>query len=148
MIEYNGTSNGIKKLRYYNLYKYDKTTEDYLLLNLTRYQRSIFAQFRYGILPLQIEVGRYRGVPLSDRSCQICSTAIEDEIHFLCECPAYSSTREILYKQATEIEPSFDNMDDIDKYVFLMSNLQKSVVHYLTNALETRKNSISISLVT
>ena len=36
-----------EKLRYYNLYKFDKSTEDYLLLNLTRYQRSIFSKFRH-----------------------------------------------------------------------------------------------------
>ena len=44
------------KLRYYNLYKCDKSVEDYLLLDLTKYQRSVFAQYRCGILPLQIEI--------------------------------------------------------------------------------------------
>ena len=71
------------KLRYYNLYKYDKSTEDYLYLNITEYQRSLFSQFRYGILPLEIEVGRYRDVPLENRICRLCDNGdIEDEIHF------------------------------------------------------------------
>ena len=48
------------KLRYYNMYKYDYTQEDYryLNLNIPKYHRSIFAQFRAGTLPLQVEVGR------------------------------------------------------------------------------------------
>ena len=43
------------KLRYYNMYKSDKEKEDYFFLNITRYQRSLMAQLRLGILPLEIE---------------------------------------------------------------------------------------------
>ena len=136
-----------EKLRYYNLYKFDKSIEDYLLLNLSRYQRSIFAQFRHGILPLEIEVGRYRNAPLQDRICQLCSTAVEDEIHFLCDCPAYACKRENLYDKAKELEPSFNDMDSIDKFVFLMSNLQKPVIYYLIDALAIRTNCLTRNLV-
>ena len=72
------------KLRYYNLYKYDKDAEEYTKMNINKYQRSMFAQFRCGILPLEIEVGRYRDIPLKERICQLCNNAVEDEIHFLC----------------------------------------------------------------
>ena len=51
-----------EKLRYYNLYKPDKSPEEYLMLDISKYQRSVFSQFRCGILPLEIEVGRYRDV--------------------------------------------------------------------------------------
>ena len=116
-------------------------------MNLTRYQRSIFAQFRHGILPLEIEVGRYRNVPLEDRICQICFTAVEDEIHFLCDCPAYSEKRNNLFRKATEIEPSFLNLDSIDKFVFLISNLQKPVIYYLIDALSIRTNNLTRNFV-
>ena len=137
-----------EKLRYYNLYKSDKSTEDYLLLNLTRYQHSIFSQFRHGILPLEIEVGRYRNVPLEDRICQLCFTAVEDEIHFLCDCTAYSSKRRLLYDKAIELEPSFENMDSIDKFAYLMSNLQKPVIYFLIDALALRTNHLTRNVVT
>ena len=52
-----------------------------------------------------------------------------------------------MYSQARQIEPLFENMDNIDKYVFLMSNLQKSVVHYLVDAIALRTDCLTISLV-
>ena len=127
------------KLRYYNLYKYDKSTEDYLYMNITKYQRSLFAQFRCGILPLEIEVGRYRDIPLESRICKICdSDDIEDEIHFLCRCSKYDDKRRIMYSEALTLEPQFNSKDDIDKYVFLMSNMQKPVIRYLFDAIQIR----------
>ena len=126
-------------------FRYVKTPEEFLTLNLTRYERSIISQFRYGILPLEIEVGRYRDIPLSDRLCHICSSAVEDEIHFLCDCPAYSHVREIIFAQARDIEPTFQIMDNIDKFVFLMSNLQKPVAYYLIEALAIRTSLLTIT---
>ena len=61
------------KLRYYNMYKVDKNCADYLKMNITKYQRSLFAQFRSGILPLEIEFGRYRNIDLSERICKLCN---------------------------------------------------------------------------
>ena len=127
-----------QKLRYYNLYKYDKSTEDYLHLDLNKYQRSVFAQFRFGILPLEIEVGRYRDTPLPERTCQACGQAVEDEIHFLLTCDKYSEPRRKLLNKATEVNESFHSLDIFDQFVFLVSNLQKSVIKYLTNAIAIR----------
>ena len=93
------------------------------------------AQFRLGILPLEIEIGRYRDIPLSKRICKMCEkNAIEDEIHFLCECQSYKDFRSILYSRASENDENFYTKDVIDKFVFLMSNHQKYVVTFLTNA--------------
>ena len=127
-----------QKLRYYNLYKYDKSSEDYLHLDLTKYQRSVFAQFRFGILPLEIEVGRYRDTPLHERTCQVCGLAVEDEIHFLLTCDKYSEPRQKLLNKAIQIDNTFPSLDVFDQFVFLVSNLQKSVIKYLTNAIAIR----------
>ena len=88
-----------EKLRYYNLYKSDKNVEDYLLLDLTKYQRSVFSQFRCGILPLEIETGRFRNIELQNRLCEICKTEVEDEIHFLLTCTAYTEPRKKSYSK-------------------------------------------------
>ena len=118
------------KLRYYNLYKYEKYPEEYLYFNITKYQRSLFSQFRCGILPLEIEVGRYRDVPLENRLCQVCRTeVIEDEIHFLCQCNKYNNIRRNLYQQ--NADPYFHDKGDLEKFVLLMSNLQKSVIRFI-----------------
>ena len=52
------------------------------------------AQFRLGILLLEIEIGRFRNIPLGNRISQMCNNnVVEDEIHFLCECNSYSEYR-------------------------------------------------------
>ena len=135
------------KLRYYNLYKYDKGTEEYTKMNINKYQRSVFAQFRCGILPLEIEVGRYRDIPLKERICQLCNNAVEDEIHFLCECPRYMDYRESLFKEAKEVDLSFMHMDIFEQFVFLMSNFQKPVMKFLNKAISRRSYYITKSAV-
>ena len=47
------------KLRTYQTFKNDYATEEYLNIFLTRYQRSLLAQFRAGILPLRVETGHF-----------------------------------------------------------------------------------------
>ena len=81
------TLNGLMEYPSFNTY----------LCLMTRFQRSTFAKVRCGILPIQIEVGRFRGQNVTvyecDRICPICRTAVESEIHFLFECPAYDVIR-------------------------------------------------------
>ncbi len=70
------------KLRTYKLFKHDLKAEDYVNCLMTRLQRSTFAKLRCGILPIQIEVGRFRGQKECDRNCPMCKMAVESEIHF------------------------------------------------------------------
>ena len=70
---------GFDKLRYYDLYKGDFAVEDYATANFSKQQRSIMAQLRAGILSQELEIGRYRNVPLGEMTCKIClSGAVED----------------------------------------------------------------------
>ena len=132
------------KLRYYNLYKGDKNCADYLKMNITKYQRSLFAQFRSGILPLEIEVGRYRNIDLSERICKLCDlNMVEDEIHFLCVCPLYTEERGHLFSKVFLSNSSFSNLDSFDKFVYLMSNHERSVVTFLSTAFRKRQTYIS-----
>ena len=125
------------------MYKYDKETEEYINFNIKKYHRSLFAQFRCGILPIQIEIGRFRGQNLCERICPVCDDGVEDEIHFLCQCPCYSNFRSNLFSKAVNFDSQFVNFDVIDKFVFLMSNMQRDVIRYLVNAVQLR-----ISLLT
>ena len=71
---------------------------------------SIFAQIRMGILPLSIETGRFKLVKNTttglmqkqrekERKCCLCKLdKIENELHFLFECPVYDFQRMILYQ--------------------------------------------------
>ena len=76
--------NNKPKLLTYILFKSDLNLEDYVKYHMHKRHRSLFAQFRVGILPLYIETGRYDNTPLATRICKLCdSDALEDEFHFL-----------------------------------------------------------------
>ena len=58
-----------------------------------------------GILPLNIEAGRYIRKELNERLCLLCNqNSIEDEHHFLLLCPVYNAERDNLCK----LIPSFN----------------------------------------
>ncbi len=51
--------------------------------------RSYLSQLRYGILPIEREVGRNRQKPLADRLCPFCASEIKDEKHFIFSSSQY-----------------------------------------------------------
>ena len=132
------------KLRYYNLFKSDLKPEPYLLTNLNKSQRSVYAQFRSGILPLAIETGRFSNVSLNNRTCIVCnSEAIEDEYHFLCICPGYETERKLLYIKVAEKFSEFRNLDNFDRFMLLNTDeCQKYTAIYVHNAFKLRKESM------
>ena len=133
------------KLRYYNLYKYDKTCADYVKMNVSKYQRSVFAQFRCGILPLEIEVGRYKNIDLKERLCKLCNlNQVEDEIHFLCDCLIYSIERNALFHQAYPSNSLFSEFDSLEKFVYLMSNHERAVLNFVNNAFKKRQSHLAM----
>ena len=110
-------------------------------------------QFRTGVLPLRIETGRfhltkdpvtklYRKLNIEERTCLICnSNAIEDEVHFICNCIAYSEPREMLYNKS-DIQ-NFDNLPDVEKFTVIVLDFEKSLIYYLHNSWNIRQNVIS-----
>ena len=76
-------------------FKHSFKTETYLTMNLNHNERSVMAQFRYGVLALRIETGRFVGEQVGDRLCRFCDlNLIEDEKHFLLVCPSYANLRD------------------------------------------------------
>lgn len=81
------------KLRLYRQIKDSKGPDYFTKINLTRMERSLLSQFRLGILPIEIETGRYRQKPVDERKCPFCKVMVEDELHFLFDCPCYDDIR-------------------------------------------------------
>ena len=81
------------------LFKHNFGTKLYLLQNsLNIKQRSYLSQLRIGILQINIEIGRYRSIPLEERLCRLCNmNEIEDEIHFLFRRPTYNVQHNIWF---------------------------------------------------
>ena len=95
------------KLRTFCLYKDDASTEDYVMKLMCRRERSLFAQFRHGILPLKVETGRFKNIPVHNRICELCAQDVEDEMHFLCKCETYSDLRTSLYDEIASYHHQF-----------------------------------------
>ena len=69
---------------------------------------------------LQIEKGRYQGVPPDQRLCQKCDSGeVENEIHFLFKCSHYDRTN--LNKIITENCVNFSALDLEAKLLWLLS---------------------------
>ena len=85
----------------------DWTIKSYLIL----YQRNILANFRISSHKLEIEKGRYMNIPAEQRVCRLCKLDVENEIHFILECPSLANTmREIL----AQIKSHFSNFKLLD----------------------------------
>ena len=91
-----------------------------------------------GILPLQIEVGRYWNIDLCHRVCLICNNDVEDEIHFLCQCPLYMALRTKLFQTAHDSHAEFFDLDVFDQFVYLMVNQQRHVIKFISKAIPLR----------
>ena len=111
------------KLHTYVRFKHEYGKESYVSTLLSKGQRSILAQFRCGILPLNIETGRYTGIPIQLRTCIFCTnTFIEDEVHFLLECELYNEERELLFSKANPYYENFDEIEDDVKLEIFMND--------------------------
>ncbi len=125
------------KLRTYKKFKSKLVPEDYVLRLMSRFHRSTFAKLRCGILPLSIEVGRYRGIKVEDRICPLCKNGVEDEIHFLFECSEYERGN---FLQDTETDSNLLTNDD--RLKILMSNHQKSTSNLVCNLWKQRQSRL------
>ena len=130
------------KLRTYALFKINIKTELYVSLLIPKCKRSIFCQFRSGILPLAIETGRYRNVPADERLCEICNlNLVEDEIHFLCFCPRYQELRTELYQNVLSLDCLFPQYTDTEKFRILMDDrFVKLTINFIYGAWQIRQN--------
>ena len=62
------------KLRYYNIYKISHSLENYAKNGSSRLKRSTLAQFCGGILPINVDIGHFRNIPLESRLFVLCNS--------------------------------------------------------------------------
>ena len=77
--------------------------ETYIIKCMSRRRRSLMSQFRTGILPLEIETGRY--VPIFGKTLK-------------CVCPVYNSRRRILFEEVELNHVHFHTLSLSDKFIF------------------------------
>ena len=73
-------------------------------------------------MPLEIELGRYVRLKINERTCKLCKKDVEDEIHFVCVCPALELIRMKYFK-----------ILNIDKSELLIDQLSRVLTHMNVN---------------
>ena len=109
--------------------------EPYLKL-LNRKQRVSLTKLRVSDHKLMIEEGRRKKprIPRELRTCNMCPNKIEDETHFLTNCPLYGS-RSKLFQEFEALYPSFHTLSDDQKFIYLMSQEDPDISSSLAKAI-------------
>ena len=114
-----------RKLRTYVTFKKSLRFEKYLLVDSDYLGRSLHTSLRTGTNVLEIEQGRYKRVPREQRFCQLCRTGeVEDERHFVLECPLYQLHRDDFYysvKELSEGKWKLDSRPKRETFLLLMA---------------------------
>ena len=125
-----------KKLEFYCQVKESFSQAEYLKLPCFK-DRQRIAKFLCSDHHLEIEQGRYRGIPRNMRICTTCQNgAIEDEKHLLFECPTYAELR---------------NKNEIPaQYVYikeLLNTKPSKLANFLAQAYRVRENRYNIKYI-
>ena len=124
------------KLRTYKTLKSEFKAEAYFRANvLSTRQRPVISKMRNSPYPLEIELVRYRGIPVENRLCKLCHCEPETEEHVLLKC---AKTNDIRQKMVSDINGMllqngivFDTLSLADKLKQILSNVL--VAKYLAN---------------
>ena len=144
--EHAKTRTGSNKLRTYKLFKQKFGFESYL--NIANPDlRKATARLRLSAHRLRIEAGRYNSknkyVPPSERICPNCdSDDMEDEMHFVLECPKYIMIRTRLFNNISACNKHFMNYNKEQKFVWLFINddlnCQKALASFIMESMALR----------
>ena len=133
------------KLGLYRQFKKTFETQNYVNLNMSKYQRSLTAKLRMGILPLALETGRYTNIALKERGCFYCNGEIEDELHFICNCKLYRKYRETLFESMAKVFTDFSEMSVKEKFLKIMETDLRCLHIYIEKAWSLRKSYVYVS---
>ena len=96
-----------QKLEFYRSFKTDHTSSRYLDLTRGPAWRRALVKLRISNHKLMIEIGRYNQTTKDNRHFPFCGyNAIEDEVHFLFQCPTYPMNRNTFYYKVKTLIPN------------------------------------------
>ena len=126
------------KLRTYALFKTDIGLEPYLL-NIKNFDmRSKVTKFRLSNHKLRIETGRYEKIPKQERFCPFCPTEVEDEYHFLLNCPSFRHLRQQYLEPITSTITGFEMFPASIKMKNLMSKTDFKIYKFIADGMDLR----------
>ena len=96
-----------QKLEFYRSFKTYHTSSSYLDLTRGTAGRRALLKLRISNHKLMIEIGRYNQTTKDNRHCPFCGcNVMEDEVHFLFQCPTYSVIRNKFYYKVKTLIPN------------------------------------------
>ena len=95
-----------------------------------------------GILPLELEIGRYLNVISEDRHCRVCNLLlVESEFHFLFTCAALQDVRSAFYVENIDNIEMLMLKTDVDKMYFLSEKERiRKFAAYIENLFRKRRS--------
>lgn len=128
------------KLRTYKILKTRVGYEGYLSKLKNIQERTCLTKLRLSNHELMIEKGRHIGLESVDRFCPFCPGKVEDEIHFLLDCKAYTELRTHAFNEFSKIFASFPHLSCTQKFILMNDeNLFHITAKYVLKLMERRK---------
>ena len=122
--------------------KQSPTVEQHLYNFIDPKHRSYLSQIRFGILPLTVETGRYRGTPLEERLCICCSLdSVETEYNFMFECTLYENLRNIWFQKMDFNWTDFNTLSPNEKITRAFNNYRLTA-KFICLAMDKRRDKI------
>ena len=111
-----------------------------------RAHRAFLAQIRGGSAPLEIELGRYRGIEKNKRMCKLCDEEVEDEIHFCMKCVMLDKERKKLFKYMEKVITDFRHMNIENQFIGVISeaNFHPTISKCLYNMFIQRNKLLNV----
>ena len=95
------------KLQTFSLVKTNIGIENYLIDVQNVPERISLSKLRLSNHTLMIETGRHKKIEREKRFCPFCSSKVEDEFHFIVECPIYNHLRWELWNIIKRTMPDY-----------------------------------------
>ena len=127
------TIKDLPKATSYNLFKFAPTPEKYISVIPNQKHKTALCRLRVSSHNLMIEKGRHARpkIERENRKCPICTQTVEDECHFILNCPLYDDNRVELTQEVKKTCFNYDQMNDIQKFIFIMSNENENIIKNL-----------------
>lgn len=137
---WHGNVVSFSSLGFYHSVKNDLNLEPFLELNLSKSNVNMIVRLRGGYLRISVNEGRWLKIPRERRICTMCnSNLVEDEMHVLFECTAWSGFRVGLNRF-----PSFKDRDLVTLFKTPEKSFMNKLAKYLKTVMEERANIIAI----
>ena len=80
------------------------------------------------------------------RTCKLCDTGVEDEMHFVLHCPALSSERHFLVIHMRASIPTYESLNSLDQLCCIMSeaNKKRKISKYLFSMFMKRQFLLTV----